>query len=162
MRWLPAFAGRPDFGKVAVDGLWEEAITFLPGGVPDVRGGNVACEAFWGKAFFGLRTPEVARFSAAMTQPDFFAAIEREFGLGGEFAFAEIGAEGAWLSVGAFRVERALDWAALEASPVWLDTTHDKALEFSFDGGRYWFALPLGRVLDRDRVEEALGALRNL
>lgn len=159
---LPAFAGRPDFGKVAVDGVWEEAITFLPGEVPGIRGENVACEAFFGKAFFGLRTPDVARFSAAMTQPDFFAAIEREFGLGGEFAFAEIGAEGAWRSVGAFRIQGAIDWPALQAAPVWSDTTHDKALEFSFDGGRFWFALPLGRVLDRDRVEEALRALQDL
>ena len=147
---------------MAVDGVWEEAVTFAPGEVPEVQGENVACEAFFGEAFFGLRTADVARFSHAMTEPDFFAAIEREFGLGGHFTFAEIGAEGAWRSVGALRLGDEVDWETLQSAPVWQDTTHNKALEFSFDRGRYWFALPLGRQLQRPRVEQALRTLRDL
>ena len=149
----PAFAGRPDFGKVAVAGVWEEAVTFAPGEVPEVRCDDVAAEAFWGKAFFGMRTADLAWFSHAMTEPDFFAVIDPDVR---ELAFMEIGAEGAWRSVGAFRFTGEPDWEALAASPVWQDTTHDKALEFAYDGGRCWFALPLGRRLERARVEAAL------
>ncbi|MEI2643076.1 MAG: hypothetical protein V9G10_12310 [Candidatus Nanopelagicales bacterium] len=52
---------------MAVDGVWEEAVTFAPGEVPDVDGEDVACEAFFGEAFFGLRT---ARRGALLARHD--------------------------------------------------------------------------------------------
>jgi hypothetical protein len=91
--------------------------------------------------------------------------------LGRAFRYAEIGAEGAWNSVGAFRIDdpgnafEGFDelWRDVSQSAVGRDTTHQKALEFSYDNGRgdgtsHWFALPVssGQALDRSMVKSAL------
>lgn len=130
---------------------------------------DVACEAFFGEAFFGVRfvgpdpATSVTSFAHALAGPDFFPAVVRDLGLplAQRFTYAEVGAEGAWRSVGAFRIADPAhpDWAVLMGSPVWHDTRHNKALEFSFDNGdgtTHWFALPLGRELTRTRVAEVL------
>jgi hypothetical protein len=180
----PRFTLAPTFGKVAVGGRWEDALVLQAGelnaAVDLVRhlGGaeEVACEAFFGTAFFGVRNhgPDVAQFvrafAAAMDPAAdgaaFFTRV-RDLGVALEtqFAFAELGAEGAWNSVGPFRIQDPcgadLDvlWQHLTASPVGRDTTHDKALEFTFAGGlSHWFALPVSDagVLSRHLVEDAL------
>lgn len=118
--WAEQFAAAPDFGKVAVDGVWERALTFVPGEltrpeeVAPIVGDapDVACEAFFGQSFFGIRQTHdagsfVARFAGAVAAGEgFFEVIERDFDLplGRDFEFAEIGAEGAWKSVGPYRV----------------------------------------------------------
>jgi hypothetical protein len=173
----PAFAGAPDKGKVALDGAWEQALTFRPGELireaevpPMVAAAtDVACEAFFGDAFFGLRHvgPDARRFvvtfGQALAGPDFFAALTH-LPLAQDLQYAEIGAEGAWRSVGPYRLD-SLDpdgvWVGLQSTAVARDTVHDKALEFSFgngDGTTHWFALPVSRAghLDRDLLEQAL------
>src|SRR5690606_18938348 len=67
----PCFASAPTMGKVAVGGRWEEALVFQPSpvgpaGLVEHLGTSeeVACEAFFGAAFFGMRVhgPAPARF----------------------------------------------------------------------------------------------------
>lgn len=182
----PRFATAPTFGKFAVAGRWEESVTFQPSRFPSeaqVRAHlgesqEVACEAFFGSAFFGVRTygPDVARFVTAFadamgTAPDgaaFFTSMA-DIGVVLEtgFAFAELGAEGAWASVGPLRIDNPCTvdvadlWAQILASPVGRDTTHPKALEFTYTGGlTHWFALPVsdGVTMSRDKVVDALRA----
>lgn len=179
----PFFTPAPTMGKVAVGGRWEQALVFRPSQLStkqleDQLGASeeVACEAFFGSAFFGMRVhgPDPARFVKAFADamggaadgPEFFTAVE---GLGAAletgFGFAEVGAEGAWNTVGPFRIERPCDvdfevlWRDLTTSPVGRDRTHDKAVEFTFSGGiTHWFALPVSTegVLVRDKLEAAL------
>ncbi len=180
----PRFAAAPTFGKLAVAGRWEDAVTFHPSmsgwqeQIPDLLAGaeEVACEAFFGSAFFGVRShgPDPVRFvmsfAEAMRQaadgPAFFAAIEgMGVNLEQDFAFAELGAEGAWQSVGPLRIAEpcTIDvpalWEQLLVSRVGRDTTHAKALEFTFTGGlTHWFALPVSddAALSRDMLVDAL------
>jgi hypothetical protein len=174
----PCFRGAPDVGKMARDGRWEEAVTFAPGDllveaqVRELLHGaqDVACEAFFGEAFFGMRflgadpAPSVTAFARALTLPDFFAALP-EVPLAQRFEFAEIGAEGAWNSVGPYRLDDLHPsddlWADLQEASVWADTAHEKALEFSFangDGSTHWFAFPVSRDrrIERTMMEDAL------
>lgn len=173
------FRSAPEFGKLAVGGVWEQAVVFRPGQVPAFGGlaGEVACEAFFGDAFFGVRRRGrvaeledfVAAFAAAMTAADgaaFFAAM-RDLGvpLRQRFLHAEVGAEGAWRSLGAVRLDGPAAWQRLMASPLWRDTSHAKAIEFVYDNGddtTHWFALPVsrgGRIVPEmlRRSEQALG-----
>lgn len=186
------FRAPPQFGKLAVDGEWERAVTFQPGEYTEeaqaaeflAGGSEVACEAFFGAAFFGVRrrgaTGELSRFVAlfarAVASSGDGAELLRAMAtarvpLGRDFRFAEIGAEGAWNSVGPFRLDdpaAALadfdaTWLALEHSNVGREAAHHKAVEFSFDNGdgtTHWFALPVShaRRLDRTRLAEALAA----
>ncbi len=164
--WADFFSGTPDLGKLAVDGCWEEAVAFAPGELTSAAevealvgdATDVACEAFFGQAFFGTRQTSdgvdfVLWFARALARPGFFEEVGQRFPLGRDFEYAELGAEGAWRSVGAYRLGD-LDrlWDDLQEHPVWLDTTHEKALEFSYangDGTTHWFALPVsegGRI----------------
>lgn len=187
----PEFAPAPDIGKLALDGAWEDAVVLRPGWPVDDRtaddwiGGrhDVACEAFFGKAFFGVRhlggqrelTGFVKTFAAvlgaARTGSDFFTGIGDALGLplAHDFLFAELGAEGGWRTVGPLRVAdpaaalAGFDkwWTLAEKSPVGQDIDHDKALEFSYangDGTEHWFALPVSQsgVIDRAAVRAAL------
>lgn len=192
MQW-PEFAGPVQFGKVAAAGKWEAAVTFRPGEFVTEAdaldylgdGCEVACEAFFGEAFFGIRlqgeSVEVARdlatFAQAMSMApagaDLFAVVGQglNVALGRDFRYAELGAEGAWNSVGAFRI---LDpaaavagfdevWDAVLATEVGREASHAKALEFTFDNGRgdgttHWFAVPVSRgtALERAAVHAAL------
>lgn len=175
----PSFRRAPDFGKIALDGVWEEAVTFAPGELltgADVRrvigaAEDVACEAFFGEAFFGVRflgpdpAASVTSFAHALAAGgDFFSALP-DIPLAAAFEFAEIGAEGAWNSVGPYRLAQlsASDalWAELQTTSLWDDTVHEKALEFSYangDGSTHWFALPVSRNgrIERIMLEDAL------
>lgn len=183
----PRFSTAPDFGKLAVGGQWEQAVVFQPADVSlrdieELLGPceEVACEAFFGSAFFGVRThgPDVTGFVVAFVHamrsaasgPAFFETV-RALGvvLETQFQFAELGAEGAWNSVGPLRIgdpcEALSDtnslWRAVTASPVGRDRLHDKALEFTFAGGAaHWLALPVSdaHVVARTRLEDALRA----
>jgi hypothetical protein len=185
----PRFTAAPDLGKLAMDGNWERAVVFHRSqftSESEVRAylgqsDEVACEAFFGSAFFGVRVygPDLARFvvafadamGSATSGSEFFQAVE-ELGvaLGTDFRFAELGAEGAWNSVGPFRIND--PWAALAdtdalwrdlaASPAGRDTHHDKALEFTYAGGAtHWLALPVSDagVISRGMLEESLRTL---
>ncbi len=181
---MAEFAAAPTLGKLAMGGRWEDAVVCRPGqrALTDSlvhlgESGEVACEAFFGQAFFGVRKhgTGLAGFVQAFAQamqasdgPEFFAAVE-ELGvvLSAQFEFAELGAEGAWSSVGPLRITDPCGvgpeilWARFEASAAGRDTTHDKALEFTFSGGLpHWLALPVSHagVLSRDLVDAALGS----
>lgn len=185
----PEFEDAPEFGKIALSGHWESAVTFRGGEfvtqaealsyLGDSR--EVACEAFFGLPFFGIRlhgaptelAKDVAHFAQALQTADSgrqllaTVADTLRVSLGRDFRYAEIGAEGAWNSVGAFRIDvlKEFDqlWREVSESSVGCDTTRQKALEFSYDNGRgdgtsHWFALPvsIGETLDRSMVESAL------
>jgi hypothetical protein len=171
LRGHPSFAGEPDFGKLAVDGAWERAVVFAPGEAVEIDDDEVAIEAFFGKAFFGMRrrgpglSRFVAEFSKAMASGGFFDALRLQ---PSPFEFAELGAEGAWYSVGPIRVDPASAladfdgfWREVHATRV-ANAAHDKALEFSFEGG-YWFALPVSvdRRLDAGLLRHALEWFRS-
>lgn len=195
MQAHPAFATAPDSIKVAVDGAWEQAVTLRVGEdlsslamVSVDSASDVACEAFFESAFFGVRhvgTPRqlsdfVGTFAAAAASSDSGPALfERIAAAGGvevgrHFRYCELGAEGAWRSVGPMRIEdpaAALAdsdtlWAAVCSAPVAHDTSHPKALEFTFanrpglDDTTHWFALPVsvGNRIDRAALESALAA----
>jgi hypothetical protein len=189
----PQFQGRPEFGKIALGGHWESAVTFHGGEFVsqnealDYLGDSreVACEAFFGASFFGIRlhgnptdlARDVVHFAHSLQSAEsgrqLLATVAEvlQVPLGRHFRYAEIGAEGAWNSVGAFRIDdptnglEAFDdlWREISVSPVGRDTAHPKALEFSYDNGRgdgtsHWFALPVstGNHLDRSLVTSAL------
>lgn len=174
----PAFRPRPDLGQFAKDGQWEAAWPFPASAVPTPErihaylagATEVAFEAFFGSAFFGVRlrgTPqETARLAAAcaialghaVDGAAFFADLTRSLGLGAlgrEVTFAEVGAVNAWRSVGAFKIDRLGDaserfdalWQALGASAVGRDVSHRKAIEFACERPvPHWFALPVSQV----------------
>jgi hypothetical protein len=183
----PQFTATPTFGKLAIGGLWEQALTFRPSDltpqdVEELLGEHeeIACEAFFGSAFFGVRThrTDAVEFVVAFAQSmrsvasgsAFFEAV-RDLGVDLEagFRFAELGAEGAWRSVGPLRIvdpcaalcDAESLWHEVMSSPVGRDRLHDKALEFTFSGGKvHWFALPVSdqHVMSRRRLEDALRA----
>ena len=189
----PEFEGPAEFGKIALGGHWESAVTFRRGEfvtqtealayLGDSR--EVACEAFFGLPFFGIRlhgdptelARDIAHFATALQAADSGSQListvadNLQVPLGRDFHYAEIGAEGAWNSLGALRIDdpgNALEelddlWREVSASSVGRDTTHQKVLEFSYDNGRgdetsHWFALPVSteEALDRSMVEAAL------
>lgn len=167
---MSLFTAAPDYGKLAVAGRWEEAIRFAPGEPPVGQfRDEVACEAFFGQAFFGVRrrgTAEklaafVVEFAEAMRGQFFERLLRMGIPLRQRFLYAEIGAEGAWNSIGALRipdpdvalVEVEDLWGALTESAVYQDREHPKALEYVYDNGdgtTHWYAVPLstdGRLL---------------
>lgn len=187
----PCFLGAPQLGKLAFDGVWEQAVVFRPGELLDEQeavgvvgqSGDIACEAFFGAAFFGVRrtgpSEELARFVVSFTRvltatsggAEFFAGVTEVLGipLAQRFSHAELGAEGAWRSVGPFRIEDPaaalanLDevWRKLQAAPVGREAVRDKALEFSYDNGdgtTHWFGFPVSDdgLIVRSLVAEAL------
>jgi GNAT superfamily N-acetyltransferase len=184
-----AFRGRPTLGQFAKQGAWESAWAFAIGELPsreqlqDYLGGTteVAFEAFFGDAFFGLRLQGdaaevearaqacIAATADAAAGDGFIAALCRHLGcqgFGREVAFAEVGAVNAWRSVGAFRIDDpspAMPWLhALLRAPVALNTTHRKAIEFAAPHPLpHWFALPVSASAPPFAIEPALlrGAL---
>lgn len=184
------FSGPPSIGKMASGGEWEKAENFHPGeytSEDEVKGylgskDEIACEAFFGDAFFGARkrgTPHellcfVLDFNRALASSvsghDFFRRVAERPGIpvGSGFLFAEVGAVDAWKSVGPFRIE---DLSAamehfeellnrLERSPVSQERAHTKAVEFAFDGCgcEHWIALPVseGPLIVPSMLEDAL------
>lgn len=180
----------PSLGKMAAGGEWERAEIFQPGRfiseeeVKKYLGSKeeIACEAFFGDAFFGARkrgtSEELLRFvldfngalASSVSGRDFFRHVVERPGIsvGSGFLFAEVGAVDAWKSVGPFRIE---DLSAamehfgellnrLERSPVSQERAHTKAVEFAFDGGgcEHWIALPVseGSLIVPSMLEDAL------
>ncbi len=152
--------GRPLFGKLALGGCWEQARLFDAGlGEQQARqwlagSEEVACEAFFEDGFVGVRrrgTPEqvlafVLGFARAMREDDFADAL-RTLGVpvGEHLLFTEIGAEGAWNSIGPVRVpgDLALLASALAGTALQDDRAHTKFLECVFDnadGTTHWIA----------------------
>ena len=180
----PAFQGRPTLGQFAKQGSWETAWAFAIDALPShdpVRAylagvTEVAFEAFFGDAFFGLRLQGdaadvearalacVAALADAAEGDGFIAALSRHLGcqgFGGEIAFAEVGAVNAWRSVGAFRTDDpspAMPWLdALLRAPVALNTTHRKAIEFASERPLpHWFALPVSASAPPFAIEPGL------
>ncbi|MEI2785447.1 MAG: hypothetical protein V9E82_07075 [Candidatus Nanopelagicales bacterium] len=162
--------GRPQFGKLAFEGQWEQALCFDPGlsrpeAVALLNGSTeVACEAFFTGGFVGVRRYGTADevltfvlgFARAMSADDFTQAL-RDLGVpvGERLLFAEIGAEGAWHSVGPVRVPDDLDAleSALAGSVLVRDRDHSKYVEFAFDNGdgtTHWFAQDVSRAGEVD------------
>lgn len=169
MRSLPApFLASPHRGQLAVNGVWEEALSFSPDDLPTASrlalfladSGEAAFEAFFGNdaTFFGLRrcgTPdEVAAFVALcvtlfgrrLSGDLFFAELERGLGMPlgeGEPAFFELGAVNAWKSTGTLRITPAMPFPPHREHPLLLDRRHPKALEVAFtEPIPHWFAFP--------------------
>lgn len=185
------FSSSPDFGKIAVDGKWEEAIVYLPGQLEDkinifeyVKNRNeVACEAFFGKSFFGMRKQgsesDLANFifefskSIEISQDasGFFDQVSKfiDFQIAEKFLFAEVGAVDAWNNIGAYKIVdpvkelSSLDQLLvnLSKSNVGIDHLHDKAIEFAYangDGTTHWVALSVSQNNDISelKLEEIL------
>lgn len=190
----PSFQSSPDRGQLAINGEWDRALRFDRGEALSESalraylgtGNEVALEAFFGDAFFGLRqvgTTEhlvqlVHSFAKATSMcnsgQEFFAQVECIFNLrlAGTLEFAEIGAVDAWKNVGAFRIEDPASasanfeklWEQLKTAPVYLNRTHPKAIEFAFDNGdgtTHWFATPVSHAtvpfaIDQLKLRQAL------
>lgn len=183
----PPFQSLPDRGQLAINGNWAQALRFSRGEAISesvVRaflgnGNEVAMEAFFGDAFFGVRQLGatdhlihlVHSFAEAMSVAhsgqEFFAKIEHTFNLrlGDAVQFAEIGAVDAWKNVGPFRIdiptiasaEFEKLWEQVQAAPVYQNQTHPKAIEFAFhngDGTTHWFAIPLSRDSSPFAIEQ--------
>ena len=182
---LPQFSSAPTLCQFAKDGVWEEAWSFPSDRLPSLpelesylaNRTEIAFEAFFGRAFFGVRlsgtTPEVKAFSiqclkAASTQASFFDALRHELGcpvLGQKPDFAEVGCVNAWRSKGGFRIaqpqpcasEFELLWDLIEGSPVGSDTDHPKAIEFAFKQPlEHWFGIPVSVEGGPNRVSKTL------
>lgn len=193
MRHHPAFQPRPATGQFAKNGAWETGLYFTADAPPSLAGleaflggaGEVAFEAFFGDAFFGVRWTGTAQrvlaqslacvqaLQAAHDGPGFFSGLSARTGFGdwgGRIAFTEIGAVNAWSTVGALKTLppgqalQAFDevWAALQSSAVARNTSHPKAVEFACPQPvSHWFALPASQPrqpfdLDPARLRVAL------
>lgn len=174
------FQAPPTSAQFAKAGVWEKAWRIdarqppgpadlaadLPAYLADAT--DLAFEAFFGPAFFGLRLtgPRTALepFALQCLQAlhaaragGFMAVMQRRFQLpapDARPAFAEIGCVNAWKSIGALRIPdpaaalaRFEDtWHALRQQPLFHDTRHAKAIEFAGDHPLpHWFALPISR-----------------
>jgi hypothetical protein len=168
------FQGAPTGAQFAKAGAWEDAWAFDADRAPAEAAviayldscTELAFEAFFGHAFFGLRmagTPaqvEAFAFEAlsalsASRGGGFFEQMRQRFQLpvpGAPLAFAELGCVNAWKSIGTVRFDdpkaaaSAFEdtWQAVQAGPVTRDAQHRKALEFAFDEPlAHWFGVPV-------------------
>jgi hypothetical protein len=186
-----AYSAPASLMKIAFDGEWEKAQIFERGALKNKEDARVlvagqcevACEAFFGDAFFGVRRRGVpdelvtfvwvfaSRMANAKTGHIFFEHLTRELNIpiAQKFKFAEVGAVDAWKSVGPFEIKNPLyalhNWdqfmTSLRASAVWREQEHVKAVEFAFDNGdgtTHWFALPVsdGALILPEKLEGAL------
>jgi hypothetical protein len=171
------FQGPPTTGQFAKAGAWETAWSFQADNPPADAAviaylgdcTELAFEAFFGQAFFGLRlagTPaQVQDFAfeglaalRASRDGSFFAQVRQRFQLpsaGAALAFTELGCVNAWKSVGAVRFDdpqaaaAAFDdtWRRVQASPLSRDTRHVKALEYAFEAPlAHWFGVPVSEL----------------
>lgn len=179
MRNHPAFQSRPGCRQFAKDGAWENGLYFPADAPPSRAGidaflagaGEVAFEAFFGDAFFGVRWTGAAQhvgdlslasvqaLQAASDGAGFFAELTARTGFcgwGRGIAFTEMGAVNAWRTVGPFKAAapgealQAFDgvWVALQSSPMARNTSHPKAVEFAcLQPVPHWFALPISAPL---------------
>jgi hypothetical protein len=182
---LPQFLFAPTLCQFAKNGVWEDAWSFPSDRPPSLAElddyladrTEVAFEAFFGRAFFGVRlsgTPlEVKALSikclrAANAQASFFDTLRHELGcqvVGQQPDFAEIGCVNAWRSIGAFRMTQPQPfasefeplWDLICDSPVGRDTDHPKAIEFAFKQPlEHWFGIPISVEGGPNRVSETL------
>jgi hypothetical protein len=168
------FQCAPTTAQFAKAGSWETAWTFDADRPPSDAAviayldhcTELAFEAFFGNAFFGVRmagTPaqveafafEGLRALSASRAGGFFEQMQQRFQLpvpGAPLAFAELGCVNAWRSIGTVRFDdpqaaaEAFEdtWQAVQASPLSNDTRHVKALEFAFDAPlAHWFGVPV-------------------
>ena len=168
------FQGPPTTAQFAKAGSWESAWSFdadhPPTGAAVIayldHCTELAFEAFFGHAFFGVRmvgTPEQIeafafeglRALSASRRGGFFEQMQQRFQLpvrDAPLAFSELGCVNAWQSIGTVRIDDpqaaagAFDdtWRAVQASPLSRDTCHVKALEFAFDAPlAHWFGVPV-------------------
>ena len=175
------FQGPPTTGQFAKAGSWETAWSFEADHPPADAAliayldgcTELAFEAFFGHAFFGLQlagTPaQVQAFAfeglAALRASgggsgggSFFAQMRQRFRLpleGAAPAFTELGCVNAWKSIGAVRFDdpqaaaAAFDdtWRRVQASPLARDTRHVKALEYAFEAPlAHWFGVPVSEL----------------
>lgn len=190
-----AFQGAPTTAQFAKTGSWETAWSFDADRPPTEAAviayldhcTELAFEAFFGHAFFGVRlvgTPaqveafafEGLRALGASRDGGFFDQMRQRFQLplpGAPLAFAELGCVNAWQSIGTVRFDdpraaaEAFDdtWQAVQASPLSRDTRHVKALEFAFDAPlAHWFGVPVSEAeppfaLSRTALRQVLGAV---
>jgi hypothetical protein len=175
MQPYPAFRSNPTSGQFAKNGAWEQAWSFDRTAVPDDAGvvsylantSEVAFEAFFGDAFFGIRFAGlplaieafalncVRAFREEGGGDSFFSALRENLGVeifGSKVAFAEVGSVNAWRSVGAFRIEKPQYALAnleevltsLASSSVAQDPSHRKAIEFAFkEPIPHWLGIPV-------------------
>lgn len=171
------FQGPPTTGQFAKGGAWETAwgfdadqppandtvIAYLDGCT------ELAFEAFFGQAFFGVRlvgTPAQVRAFAFeglgalrdSRQGLFFEQMRQRFQLpvkDAPVAFMELGCVNAWKSIGTVRFDdpaaaaASFDdtWRQVQASPLSRDTRHVKALEYAFDAPlAHWFGVPVSEA----------------
>ncbi len=160
-------------GQFAKAGGWESAWSFTPEALPSpttireyVRERTeIGFEVFFGAEFAGVRfegQPEyvvesalrcVDLLSKVHDHSSFFDRLAQRFnwsGLGDSFEFAEVGAVNAWKSVGPFRLNLKADvhvdeiWAEMLHSPVGLNRSHAKAIEFGANRPTpHWVGLPV-------------------
>ncbi len=171
------FQGLPTTGQFAQAGAWETAWSFGADAPPTDAAliayldgcTELAFEAFFGHAFFGLRfagTPaqvqgfalEALAVMRASRDGSFFAQMRQRFQLplaDAALAFTELGCVNAWKSVGAVRFDdpqaaaAAFDdtWRLVQASPLARDTHHVKALEYAFEAPlAHWFGVPVSEL----------------
>jgi hypothetical protein len=168
------FQGPPTTAQFAKAGSWETAWSFDADQPPTEAAviaylGNcteLAFEAFFGPAFFGVRlvgTPaQVQAFAFEglgalrdSRRSSFFEQMQRRFQLpvkGAAVAFMEVGCVNAWQSIGTVRFDdpkaaaTSFDdtWRAVQASPLSRDTRRVKALEYAFEAPlSHWFGVPV-------------------
>ena len=171
------FQGPPTTAQFAKAGAWESAWSFDADQPPaddavvayldDCT--ELAFEAFFGQAFFGVRlagTPAQVRAFAfeglaalrASRDGSFFEQVRQRFQLpvqGAPVAFTELGCVNAWKSIGTLRFDdpqaaaAAFDdtWRQAQASPLARDTRHVKALEYAFHAPlAHWFGVPVSEA----------------
>lgn len=188
-----SFSGPATQIKIAADGKWEQALIGAPSvfvvsqDLDSLVQGRteIACEAFFGEAFFGVRrrgTPDeielfvrtfVAIAASAASGDEVFTRVKQQLNVpvGERFGFAEIGAVDAWKSVGPFHLDDPTQeligieslMQRLKSSSVGQETQHAKAIEFAFDNGdetTHWIALPISRenTIEPDMLKSALGS----
>jgi len=183
----PDFQSPPTHGQFAKAGSWETAWRFPVDEIPgeaSVRAyledaTDLAFEAFFDRAFFGLRlvgSPDqllhfamkgLQALQVSREQP-FFDAMRRTFGLplpGAALAFTEIGCVNAWHSIGTLRIDDPAaaaasfedTWRAVESSALSRDERHHKAIEFAFEQPMpHWFGVPISEPGAPYRVSPAL------
>lgn len=171
------FQGQPTLGQFAKGGSWETAWAFDAGRLPTDAAvaayldhcTELAFEAFFGPAFFGVRfigiPAQVHAFALeglnalrASRDGSFFTQMQQRFQLpveGAAVAFTELGCVNAWKSIGTVRFDDPQaaavafedTWRQAQASPLARDTRHVKALEFAFEAPlAHWFGVPVSET----------------
>ena len=191
----PLFSALPSHGQIATQGNWETAHKFSRLEAPGreqiatyIQGEEAAFEAFFGNAFFGVRfqgdTEKVRQalvdsgnaLRECQSGEGFFLLMAKIMGTGkllADFDRLEFGAEGAWKSVGPYRILQPFHalvnftkiWDELSISSVGRNETRPKALEVAFKGKGtpHWFGLPISSdtppyEISKEQVLEAFKA----